>query len=62
MAQRPVLKPYMKSIRENLAGILECPVDLISVKATTTDHLGFLGREEGMAAQAICLLRSSGAK
>ena len=62
MAQRPILKPYMKSIRENLAGILECPVDLISVKATTTDHLGFLGREEGMAAQAICLLRSSSAK
>lgn len=62
MAQGPVLKPYVKSMRENLAGILECSIDLISVKATTTDHLGFLGREEGMAAQAICLLRSSSAK
>jgi 2-C-methyl-D-erythritol 2,4-cyclodiphosphate synthase len=62
MAQNPILKPFVLPIRENLAQALDCSIDQVSVKATTTDHLGFLGREEGMAAQAICLLRSSRAK
>ena len=59
MAQRPKLSPYIAQMRENMARALEIPVDLISVKATTTEHLGFVGREKGMAAQAVALVRIS---
>ena len=41
-----------------MARALEVSVDLISVKATTTEHMGFVGREEGMAAQAVALIKS----
>ncbi len=57
MAQRPKLSPYIKQMRENMARTLEVSVDLISVKATTTEHLGFVGREEGIAAQAVALVK-----
>ena len=59
MAQRPKLSPYIAQMRENMARALEIPVDLISVKATTTEHLGFVGREKGMAAQAVALVKIS---
>ena len=59
MAQRPKLSPYIAQMRENMARALEVPVDLISVKATTTEHLGFVGREKGMAAQAVALVKIS---
>ncbi len=58
MAQRPKLSPYIEQMRENMARALDVPVDLISVKATTTEHLGFVGREEGIAAQAVALIKS----
>ncbi len=58
MAQRPKLSPYIKQMRENMARALDISVDLISVKATTTEHLGFVGREEGIAAQAVALIKS----
>ena len=58
MAQRPKLSPYIAQMRENMARALEVSVDLISVKATTTEHMGFVGREEGMAAQAVALIKS----
>ena len=57
MAQRPKLSPYIEQMRENMARALEVSVDLISVKATTTEHLGFVGREEGIAAQAVALIK-----
>ena len=56
MAQNPKFKPHILAIRTNLAQALNCPVDCIGVKATTTERLGFEGREEGIAAQANVLL------
>lgn len=56
-AQRPKLAPYIDSMREVLAPLMEIEVSALSVKATTTEHLGFEGREEGISAQAVALLR-----
>lgn len=56
VAQKPKLAPYIPQMRENIAAALELPVDAVSVKATTEEHLGFTGSGEGIAAQAICLL------
>ena len=57
IAQEPKFKPHIPMIRESLATELGCDIDLISVKATTTEQLGFEGRKEGIAAQAIALLQ-----
>ncbi len=59
IAQKPKISPYIDSIRENLAVTLKCNVNQISVKATTTEKLGFTGREEGIAAQAVALIENS---
>jgi len=56
MAQRPKLAPYIDRMREVLAETLRVEIDKVSLKATTTEHLGFVGREEGMAAQAVAML------
>lgn len=56
MAQRPKLRAYIDMMRENVANILSCELSQISIKATTTEKLGFVGKEEGIATQAICLL------
>ncbi|SEO77125.1 2-C-methyl-D-erythritol 2,4-cyclodiphosphate synthase [Amphibacillus marinus] len=56
IAQRPKLAPYIETIRASIAGILSVDVDQINVKATTTEALGFTGREEGIAAQAVVLI------
>lgn len=56
MAQRPKLRAYIDTIRENVANLLSCELSQISIKATTTEKLGFVGKEEGIATQAICLL------
>ncbi len=55
-AQRPKIMPHRPAMRHNLAQALELPVDAVSVKATTTEKLGFVGREEGIAARAVVLL------
>ncbi len=57
MAQRPKLAPHIPRMRENIARACGVDMGLVSVKATTEEGLGFTGREEGMAAQAVCLLR-----
>lgn len=57
MAQRPKMMPHIPSMKENIARVLHCEETLVGIKATTTEKLGFVGREEGMAAQAVCLLR-----
>jgi len=59
LAQKPKIAPFVPQMRRVLAGILGLPEDAVSVKATTTERLGFVGREEGIAAYATCLLRSS---
>ena len=55
-AQAPKLSPYIEQMQQCLAQVMETDVENISVKATTTEHLGFVGREEGIAAYAVVLL------
>ena len=57
VAQKPKLSPYKFQMRKNIAEVLKIPVDRVSVKATTTEKLGFEGRSEGISAQAVVLLR-----
>lgn len=54
-AQAPKLSPYRDAMRENLARAMGIDVANVGVKATTTEHLGFEGREEGISATATCL-------
>ena len=56
VAQRPKLTPYIHRMEENLSDALEVDIKMINVKATTTEGLGFCGREEGMAAYAVVTL------
>ena len=56
ICQRPRLAPYIEQMRENIAAALTVPKDRISIKATTTEKLGFTGRGEGIASEAVCLL------
>lgn len=55
-AQRPKLAPHIEAMRKAIADTLHLNIDQISVKATTTEHLGFEGREEGISAFATCLI------
>ena len=55
-AQRPKLATHLPLMRETLAQVLNIPVDDISIKATTTEHLGFEGREEGISAYASVII------
>lgn len=56
MAQEPKLRPYIDSMRQLLADIMAVDIDQVSIKATTTERLGFTGRKEGIAAQATVLI------
>ena len=56
IAQRPKLASYIPEMRETLCGVLELPLDRLSIKATTEERLGFTGREEGIACHSVCLL------
>ncbi len=53
VCERPKIKPHRQAMRERLAQLLELPLDRVSVKATTTEGMGYTGREEGLMAQAI---------
>ena len=55
-AQEPKLTPHRDAMRANLAAAMGIPVDNVGVKATTTERLGYEGREEGVTAYATCLL------
>lgn len=57
LAQKPKLAPYISSMREQVALALSLPFDRVSIKATTTEGLGFEGREEGISAQAVAQVR-----
>lgn len=56
-AQKPKLAPYIPAMRESISNVLGLPVSCISVKATTTEHLGFEGRMEGISASAVVMTR-----
>lgn len=56
VAERPKLKNHIPDMRANIAADLECEMDQISIKATTSEKMGFAGREEGIAATAVVLL------
>lgn len=56
MAEAPKFKPHIDTMRAKLAEVMATDVDNVSVKATTTEGLGFTGRREGIAANAVCLL------
>jgi 2-C-methyl-D-erythritol 2,4-cyclodiphosphate synthase len=57
IAQQPKLKPFISEMEETLANVLKVEVDSVSVKATTTEELSFEGREEGISANAVVLLK-----
>lgn len=59
IAQRPRLADHVAAMRENIATDLAIPADRVSVKATTTERMGFTGRGEGIAAQAVATLRAA---
>ncbi|CAL1328959.1 2-C-methyl-D-erythritol 2,4-cyclodiphosphate synthase [Candidatus Providencia siddallii] len=56
LAQEPILLPYIMQMRINLSTDLKCNLDLINIKSTTTDKLGFIGRKEGIACFAVVFL------
>ena len=56
IAQKPKMAPHIPQMKENIAEALEIDMDCLNIKATTEEKLGFTGREEGIAAEAVCLL------
>ncbi|MBR1769589.1 MAG: 2-C-methyl-D-erythritol 2,4-cyclodiphosphate synthase [Bacteroidales bacterium] len=54
--QSPKISAYIPKMQENLAGLLNLPTEDVTIKATTTEHLGFEGRQEGVSAYAVCLI------
>ncbi len=58
VAQKPKIGPFREAIGAKVAGLLNLPRGHVNVKATTTDHLGFLGREEGICAMAVVLIET----
>ncbi|RKX27143.1 MAG: 2-C-methyl-D-erythritol 2,4-cyclodiphosphate synthase [Candidatus Zixiibacteriota bacterium] len=58
MAERPKLAPHISAMKENIGRVLHIKVGSVGVKATTTEKLGLVGREEGIAASAVCLIVS----
>ena len=58
IAEKPKMAPYLLEMKTNLASALKIKTEQVSIKATTTERLGVIGREEGIAAQAIVLLNS----
>jgi len=59
VAQTPKMAPHLPAMRNHIASDLQLSATRINIKATTTEHLGFCGREEGIAAYAVVLLQSS---
>ena len=56
ICQNPKLSPYILDMKKNISQDLSCDLDQINIKATTTEKLGFIGRGDGVAAEAVCLL------
>ncbi|MGS0973629.1 MAG: 2-C-methyl-D-erythritol 2,4-cyclodiphosphate synthase [Candidatus Izemoplasmataceae bacterium] len=60
MLESPKLRHYIDQMRKNIATLLEIPVEYVSVKATTTEGLGFVGRQEGIMTQSVVLIEKQG--
>jgi 2-C-methyl-D-erythritol 2,4-cyclodiphosphate synthase len=58
IAQKPKMAPYIPKMKKRIAGLLEANEEQVNIKATTTEKLGFTGRGEGIAAQAVVLLKN----
>ena len=56
LAQRPKISPYREAMREKIAGCIDCKPGVINIKATTTEGLGMIGKEEGIAAMCVALI------
>lgn len=56
IAEAPKFRPYIERMRKNLSEVLKIPFEQINVKATTNEKIGFIGRGEGIAATAVCLI------
>ena len=59
VAQKPKLRPYIDQMRQRLAEAMQLDVEMVNVKATTTEHMGFEGEERGMSAHAVCLIEKA---
>lgn len=59
IAQKPKMKPYIQTMRENISSACKADISYINVKATTEEGLGFTGRGEGIAAHAVCILEEN---
>lgn len=57
-AEQPKLAPYIEQMRQTIAGVIGIDIDSVSVKATTNERMGFVGREEGIAAFAVALIHN----
>jgi 2-C-methyl-D-erythritol 2,4-cyclodiphosphate synthase len=55
--EEPKIKNYIDKMKDNIAHVLKCPKENIGIKATTSEGLGVIGRKEGIAAQAVCLIK-----
>lgn len=62
IAERPKLRGYIDEMRENVAALLKTDISNVNIKATTSEKLGFTGREEGIASEAVVLLNKQEAK
>ena len=60
IAQKPKMSPYIEQMKDTIAKTLSCKIEMINIKATTEEGLGFSGREEGISAHAVCLLKKHG--
>lgn len=58
IAQKPKMRPYIDEMRRNIADACGVSADMVSVKATTEEKLGFTGREEGISAHAVCMIET----
>ena len=56
IAQKPKLSPYIDKMRENISSVFGVDISAVNIKATSEEHLGFTGREEGIAAHSVCLI------
>ena len=57
ICEKPKISPYFAKIRKNLSGLLDLAQDTVNIKATTTEKMGFAGREEGICAKAVVLVK-----